>query len=39
VVPGLPIPAARFDDIVETCRDLDRRPRADALVQLTLQGA
>ncbi len=37
VVPGLPIPAAQFEDIVGTCRDLDRRDRADALVRLTLK--
>jgi len=37
VVPGLPIPAAQFEDIVATCRDLDRRDRADALVRLTLK--
>ncbi|PYM18725.1 MAG: hypothetical protein DMD81_05210 [Candidatus Rokuibacteriota bacterium] len=36
VVPGLPIPATRFDEIVATCRDLDRQARADALVRLTL---
>ena len=36
VAPGLPIPAARFDEVVATCRDLDRQPRADALVRLTL---
>jgi 2-methylcitrate dehydratase PrpD len=39
VVPGLPIPAARFEEIIATCRDLDRRPRADALVRLTLARA
>jgi 2-methylcitrate dehydratase PrpD len=39
VVPGLPIPAAQFEDIVETCRDLEGRGRADALVQLTLEKA
>ena len=39
VVPGLPIPAAQFEEIIETCRDLDRRTRADALVQLTLEKA
>jgi len=39
VVPGLPIPAAQFDTLIETCRDLDRRPRADALVPLTLEKA
>jgi 2-methylcitrate dehydratase PrpD len=37
VVPGLPIPAAQFDAIVETCRHLDRQDRADMLVRLTLQ--
>ena len=38
VVPALPIPAAQFESIIATCRDLDRQPRADALVQLTLAG-
>jgi hypothetical protein len=37
VVPGLPIPSAQFEDIIATCRDLDRQPRADALVRLTLK--
>jgi 2-methylcitrate dehydratase PrpD len=37
IVPGLPIPAAQFDEITAACRDLDRRPRADALVRLTLK--
>lgn len=36
VVPGLPIPAARFEEIIATCRDLDRQDRADRLIQLTL---
>ncbi len=36
IVPGLPIPAAQFESIIETCRDLDRQPRADALVKLML---
>jgi 2-methylcitrate dehydratase PrpD len=39
VVPGLPIPSAQFEEIVATCRDLDRQPRADALVRLTLKNA
>ncbi|HSD32304.1 MAG TPA: MmgE/PrpD family protein [Gemmatimonadales bacterium] len=39
VIPGLPIPAARFEDIIATCRDLDRQDRADRLVQLTLKKA
>jgi 2-methylcitrate dehydratase PrpD len=37
IVPGLPIPAAQFDEIIATCRDLERRDRADALVRLTLR--
>jgi 2-methylcitrate dehydratase PrpD len=37
VVPGLPIPAAQFQEIVATCRDLDRRDRADALISLSLK--
>jgi 2-methylcitrate dehydratase PrpD len=39
VIPGLPIPAAQFDDIVATCRDLDGRDRADTLIRLTLKKA
>ena len=39
VIPGLPIPAAQFEDIIATCRDLDREARADRLVQLTLKKA
>ena len=36
VVPGVPISAAQFDEIVATCRDLDRADRADRLVRLTV---
>jgi 2-methylcitrate dehydratase PrpD len=39
VAPGLPIPAAQFDEIIATCRDLDKQARADTLVQLTLKKA
>ena len=39
IVPGLPIPAAQFEEIVATCRDLDRQDRADALIRLTLEKA
>jgi len=39
VIPGLPIPAAQFEEIITTCRDLDRMDRADRLVQLTLKKA
>ncbi len=37
VVPGLPIPAAQFEEIILTCHDLDRQDRADKLIQLTLK--
>ena len=36
VVPGVPVSAARFEEIVATCRDLDRVDRADRLVRLTV---
>ena len=36
VIPGIPVPAERFEDIIATCRDLDRANRADRLIQLTL---
>jgi 2-methylcitrate dehydratase PrpD len=39
VIPGLPIPAAQFEAVIATCRDLDRQDRADRLIQLTLQPA
>ena len=39
VVPGLPIPAAQFEDIIAICRDLDRQDRADRLIQMTLKPA
>jgi len=39
VIPGLPIPAAQFEEIIATCRDLDAQARADKLVQLTLKKA
>jgi 2-methylcitrate dehydratase PrpD len=37
VIPGLPIPAAQFEAIIATCRDLDRQDQADRLIQLTLK--
>jgi hypothetical protein len=39
VTPWLPIPAKRFDDIIATCRALDREERADTLVRLSLDKA
>ena len=39
VIPGLPIPAARFEEIVATCRALDATERADRLVGLTVASS
>jgi len=39
VIPGLPIPGPQFEQIISTCRNLDRQERADALVQLTVPKA
>ena len=39
VTPTLPIPETQFEDMIACCRDLDRQPRADALVKLTLRRA
>jgi hypothetical protein len=36
VIPGLPIPAPQFEDIIATCRSLDHQNRADKLIQLTM---
>jgi 2-methylcitrate dehydratase PrpD len=38
VIPGLPIPAAQFDEIIATCRDVERVEKADKLIQLTLKN-
>ena len=35
--PGLPIPVAQFEKIIETCRKLDQQSRADVLVGLMLK--
>ena len=37
VIPGLPIPAGQFEEIIATCRDLDRQDRTDKFIQLTLK--
>ncbi len=36
VVPGIPISADQFEDLVTACRDLERLERADRVSQLTL---
>ena len=36
VVPGIPIPAARFEELVAACRDLDRARQAHRLAELTV---
>jgi 2-methylcitrate dehydratase PrpD len=37
VIPGLPISAARFEEIITACSNLDRQDRADTLLPLTHQ--
>lgn len=37
VIPGIPLPAAQFEQIIATCRDLDRQPEIASLIQLTLK--
>ena len=39
VVPGLPIPAAQFEEIIAFCRDLEGQDRADRLIALTMKKA
>ena len=36
VIPGIPIPAAQFEEIIAACLNLDRQDRADTLIRLTL---
>jgi hypothetical protein len=38
IVPGVPIPAARFEQMIATCRDLERAARGDALIALTVKS-
>jgi len=37
VIPGLPIPAPQFEELIATCRDLDQQDRADKLIPLALK--
>ena len=37
IVPGIPIPAKQYDEIIAACRDLEQQNRADKLVELTLR--
>lgn len=37
VIPGIPIPAPQFEQIISTCRDLDRQPEIASLIQLTVK--
>ncbi|MBT3351888.1 MAG: hypothetical protein HOC91_13495 [Nitrospinaceae bacterium] len=38
IIPGIPIPASQFQEIIDTCRDLDKQDRADKLIQLMICG-
>ena len=37
LIPGLPISQTQFEEIIATCRVLDRQDRADSLIKLTLK--
>jgi hypothetical protein len=37
IIPGLPIPAAQYEELVAACRSLEKEPRGDKLVQLTIK--
>ena len=37
VIPGLPIPAGQFEEIISVCRSLDTQERAAQLVELTIK--
>lgn len=36
VIPGIPIPAAQFEQLIATCRELEAQNRLNELIQLTL---
>lgn len=38
VIPVLPISGQRFEELISTCRNLERQERADALIRLSLKG-
>ena len=37
VIPGIPIPAAQFEQMIATCRDLDAQAQIANLIQLTVK--
>jgi 2-methylcitrate dehydratase PrpD len=39
ILPGLPIPEARYLELMDACRRLESLPRADALIGLTVPGS
>ena len=38
IVPGIPIPAKQYDEIIATCRDLEQQNKVDKLIALTLKA-
>jgi hypothetical protein len=36
IIPGVPVPASQFDELIAACGRLDELPRADEVVRLTL---
>jgi 2-methylcitrate dehydratase PrpD len=37
IIPGVPIPAQQYEEIIATCRDLEQQARAAKLVEMTLK--
>jgi 2-methylcitrate dehydratase PrpD len=38
IIPGLPVAASQFERLIASCRNLEREPAAETLVQLTLKN-
>jgi len=38
VIPVLPIPGQQFEELISTCRALERQDRADALIRLSMKS-
>jgi hypothetical protein len=37
VIPGIPIPAAQFEQLIAACRDLNQQAGVAPLIELTLK--
>ena len=36
IIPGLPIPESQFEELIDTCRNLDQEELAEKIVRLTV---